>query len=265
VHITEGAGIREVNKNILPYKKGNIFLFTPLDCRGFSSKSPTQFCSIRFSEIFLTQYKDDAEREKILQWLKQLEQIFYQHNRFTPVVISNEQDREMITKLIDSFIIEYNRKQTYYQNNLQHLITLILNLLSRNVTDVTAKFAGNQSEEPLINKILLHIRQHIACKEKLKTAYLAAQFNLSENYVGEYFKKITGESLQRYITLNRMKLIEQRLMFSDVTINEIADEFGFTDASHLNSQFKKYSGYNPVQFRKYKGSDHHAVAMQHSA
>jgi AraC-like DNA-binding protein len=33
-------------------------------------------------------------------------------------------------------------------------------------------------------------------------------------------------------------------------ITEIADEFGFTDKSHLNRIFKKYRGMNPTDFKK---------------
>ncbi len=35
VQILEGEGERYVNLNRFPYTKGSIFLFTPLDCRGF--------------------------------------------------------------------------------------------------------------------------------------------------------------------------------------------------------------------------------------
>jgi len=252
VQILKGEGTREVNENKFSYQKGNIFLFTPLDCRGFKSNSPTQFCSIRFSEVFLTRYKNNSERDRISKWLQQLEQIFYQHNRYEAMVINDENDCKMITMLINNMVAEYNQKQAYYEDNLQHLVTLVLNLLSRNVADSGEKIVSNQNEEPLINKILLHVRQHIDDKEKLKVDYLASQFNLSANYVGEYFKKITGESLQRYITLYRMKLIEQRLIFSDLTISEIAHEFGFTDGSHLNRQFKRHNGFSPVDFRKQK-------------
>ena len=250
VQILEGDGMREVNENFFPYKKGDIFLFTPLDCRGFKSINATRFCSIRFSEVFLTDYKSIAMRERITLWLKQLEQIFYEHNRFHPFIIKDKNDCKMIAGLIDNIGNEFNHKQAYFEDNLQYLITVILNLLSRNVTSHST--VADQHEEPLINKLLLHIRQNIDNKEALKVKYLAGKFHLSANYVGEYFKKITGESLQDYIQLYKMKSVEQRLIFSNHRIGEIADELGFTDESHLSSQFKKYSGFSPTEYRKNK-------------
>lgn len=84
----------------------------------------------------------------------------------------------------------------------------------------------------------------------LKSEQIAMHFNLSQTYVGEYFKKHTGESLQQYITNYKLQLVETRLRYSDLRINEIAFELGFTDESHLNRIFKKHKGTTPSDFRK---------------
>ncbi|WP_394332708.1 helix-turn-helix domain-containing protein [Chitinophaga rupis] len=100
--------------------------------------------------------------------------------------------------------------------------------------------------------MLLYIHQHINLPEKLKIEHLASHFNLSANYVGEYFRKFAGESLQHYITQYKIKLVQQRLAYSTLTISQIAGELGFTDESHLSRQFRKYSGVSPVEYRKSK-------------
>lgn len=47
-----------------------------------------------------------------------------------------------------------------------------------------------------------------------------------------------------------MKMVESRLLHSDMRINEIVEELGFTDESHLNRLFKKYKDVSPTEFRK---------------
>lgn len=47
-----------------------------------------------------------------------------------------------------------------------------------------------------------------------------------------------------------MKLVENRLLHSEMRIYEIVTELGFTDESHLNKLFKKYRGCTPSSFRK---------------
>ncbi|NBL65604.1 helix-turn-helix domain-containing protein [Flavobacterium sp. NST-5] len=133
--------------------------------------------------------------------------------------------------------------------NIQHWVTLILNILSRNIV-TNPKGNTKHNEEPLINKILTYIKQNIGNGELLKTKNLSQQFNLSQNYVGEYFKNLTGENLQQYVSLYKMKCIKQRLLYSDYPISQIADELGFTDESHLSTQFKKHTGINPTKFRQ---------------
>lgn len=69
-------------------------------------------------------------------------------------------------------------------------------------------------------------------------------------YLGSYFRKQCNESLQHYISSYRVRLISQRLRFSDKRIHEIADEFGFTDESHINKFFKRHKGVNLNTYRR---------------
>lgn len=251
VQILEGEGVREVNQNRYPYNKGSIFLFTPLDCRGFEMSAPTRFCSIRFSEVFLGKCKDSQERGRIAQWLHQLEHIFYHHNRFERMLIKQDADCQMISTLISNMAQEYDAQQPYYEENLQHFITLVLNILARNVASSKVNVPAELQPEPLINRMLLHVHENIRNPDLLRINHLASHFNLSVNYVGEYFRKLTGESLQQYITQYKMQLVQHRLTNSALTISQIAAELGFTDESHLNRQFRKHSGgVSPLEFRK---------------
>lgn len=252
VQILEGEGDRITNRNTFPYHKGSIFLFTPRDCRGFDIRKPTRFCSIRFSEVFLGKCKTPQDKERIAQWLKQLEHIFFHHNRFQELLVRQPGDCQMIKMLMENMVNEYDQQQPYREENLQHFVTLLLNILARNVSGSATVTTEQDTTEPLIDRMLLHIRQHISQPEQLRIEQLATLFNLSENYVGEYFRKYTGESLQHYITQYRIKLVQQRLAYSALTVSQIAGELGFSDESHLSRQFRKYNGVSPVEYRKMK-------------
>jgi YesN/AraC family two-component response regulator len=251
VQIIDGKGVRLVNENRIPYSKGSIFLFTPLDCRGFEMESPTRFCSIRFSEAFLSKCKNEQERERISLWIRQLEHIFYHHNRFEQVLIKQPTDCQMISTVIGNMVKEFEGKQVYYEENLQYYITLVLNMLARNVADGKLTMADNPQPEPLINRMLLHVHENINAPDKLRISYLAKKFSLSATYVGEYFRKLTGESLQHYITQYKMQLVQHRLANSSLTVSQIASELGFSDESHLNRQFRKHTGgVSPLKYRR---------------
>ena len=99
-------------------------------------------------------------------------------------------------------------------------------------------------------KIIHYVQANIYKPELLKAEQIANAFQISVNYLSEYFKKHTGETLQTYITNYKLRLVEARLIHSDMRINEIAFELHFTDESHLNRIFKKYKGISPSSYRK---------------
>ena len=84
----------------------------------------------------------------------------------------------------------------------------------------------------------------------IRDSTISQHFGISQNYLGRYFKKHTNETMQQYIIKYKLKLVENRLLHSEMRINEIAAELGFTDESHLNKLFKKYKGVIPSEFRK---------------
>ncbi len=56
--------------------------------------------------------------------------------------------------------------------------------------------------------------------------------------------------LRTYIIKAKLKLVEIRLLNSDYTLTEIANELNFTDVSHLSKTFKKYTGMSIRDFKK---------------
>ena len=98
--------------------------------------------------------------------------------------------------------------------------------------------------------LLEYIQTHIYEPEKLSVTVMSQKFGISETYLGRYFKKQANETLQDYISKYRIKLVENRLLYSDLRVGEIANELGFNDESHLNKIFKKHRGTTPSAFRK---------------
>ncbi|NDV64886.1 helix-turn-helix domain-containing protein [Bacteroides sp. 224] len=46
-----------------------------------------------------------------------------------------------------------------------------------------------------------------------------------------------------------LQLVKQRLQTKEIKLKQIANEFGFTDISHLSKFFKKHEGINPSEFK----------------
>lgn len=105
---------------------------------------------------------------------------------------------------------------------------------------------GVPSKEMLIS----FIHQHIYEPKKYQVKNIASQFNISVSYFSDYFKRNFDISYRDYINQYRIKLIEQRINGGQVSIKQIAHEFGFTDESHLSNYFKNHSQLRPGVYRK---------------
>jgi AraC-like DNA-binding protein len=58
------------------------------------------------------------------------------------------------------------------------------------------------------------------------------------------------------IQLFTMKAIERRLRFSDMTMQEIANDLNFPNASFFGRYFREHSGMTPLEYRtKYQNGE----------
>jgi AraC-like DNA-binding protein len=84
---------------------------------------------------------------------------------------------------------------------------------------------------------------------------VAADGGIKVLHVVAYNLNLTGIVFQKGIDNAGFARIRSKAIISRSTlrINEIAEEFGFTDKSHFNRMFKKYRGMNPSAFKKIGG------------
>lgn len=164
-------------------------------------------------------------------------------------ILKNRDDKPVVKELIESIIREQKNQQLFYQKIVGQIVNTVITVVARNISMRLPERIKVTKEEP-VYKILQYIHHNIYEAEKLKAEKISREHGISKSYLGRYFKKHTGETLQNYITRYKLKLVETRLLHSDMRINAIAYELNFTDESHLNRTFKKYKGVNPSQFRR---------------
>jgi AraC-like DNA-binding protein len=236
----EGTGIQYINDNQFNYRKGNLFLITPQDAHSFEVTTITQFFFLRFNEYYVKTNKE---------WVERMEYILQNASHRPGCILKNKVDKPLIASLIGSIIAEYTNQQLYHHKIIEQIVNAIIITVARNIALKLPKNIKENTGEAVLD-ILHYIQQHIFEPKKLKAVEIGKHFRISLSYLGRYFKKQTGETLQQYISSYKLRLIETRLLHSDMRINEIAVELHFTDESHLNRIFKKYKGMSPTEFRR---------------
>lgn len=245
IYIVDGTGIQMINNNKFYYQKGNLFLITPQDSHSFEIATPTKFFFLRFNEYYIKTNSANLQTETV----QRMEYILQNASHRPGCILKNHIDKPLVALLIESIINEQNNQQIYHQKIIEQIVNAIITIVARNIALKLPKNIKESTGE-MVLEILHYIQENIFSPKELKLKKISEHFNISLNYLSQYFKKQTGETLQEYISNYKLRLIEARLLNTDMRINEIADELNFSDESHLNKVFRKHKGINPSEFRK---------------
>lgn len=240
VYVISGTGELSINGNRLAYQAGNLLLLTPSDYHNFEIASTSEFLLIRFSSAYVKEYR--------WKGIDHIECLLYYSTHLSGCILQNKSDEIHVKAIVDSLLHEINHDDVYNQDLIMHFINALIVIAARNISKIRPASVKANADKRVLD-IINHIQNNIYCPQHLKASFIAEKFGLSGTYLGSYFKNQCGEAMQHYISNYKLRLIEHRLNFSDMRINEIVEEFGFSDESHLNKFFKSHKGMSMSAFR----------------
>lgn len=77
----------------------------------------------------------------------------------------------------------------------------------------------------------------------------ANQLNITPKYLSTILKEVMNRRPSTYILLYTLKAIEHRLRFTDMTMQEIANDLKFPNASFFGKYCKEHLGMTPLEYR----------------
>ena len=103
-------------------------------------------------------------------------------------------------------------------------------------------------KDPRLIDIFAYIKENIG--GDLSNKVLANVANVSEDYVGQYFKMLTGINPQDYIEYQRMEAAVNLLRTSKKSIRAIGVEVGYKDTAYFCRRFKMMFGIPAGKMRR---------------
>ncbi|EIM77176.1 AraC family transcriptional regulator [Nitritalea halalkaliphila LW7] len=103
-------------------------------------------------------------------------------------------------------------------------------------------------KDPRLIDMFTYIKKNIG--GDLSNKVLAKVANVSEDYVGQYFKMLTGINPQDYIEYQRMEAAVELLRTTKKSIRDIGKEVGYKDTAYFCRRFKMMYGLPAGKMRR---------------
>ncbi|MCK5781772.1 MAG: AraC family ligand binding domain-containing protein, partial [Flavobacteriales bacterium] len=193
IFIKKGIGTHIINNIEYNYGEKDIFLISPEQFHIFDIKEHSSFVYLKFTELLFSKNGDFNNNPK---WIEKMEYII-----FSPIITHSqikydETDRNNLFNLVDIILKEHHNYDSYNEDITLDALSLILNLIGRNINNSsTIDTPIKVSENSRVKDILSYIRLNVYNSENMKIENLAKIFNMSKNYISIFFKRHTGESL----------------------------------------------------------------------
>ena len=178
---------------------------------------------------------------------------FFSYNSNEALHLSDE-EKDIFTDSLDKIAQELQRpidkhSKRLISRNIELLLDYCMRFYERQfITRQTVNKDALTQFEELLDAYFIDDR---AMQNGLPSVkYFADKICLSPNYFGDLVKKETGKSPQEYIQNKIIDLAKEKIMGSEMTVNQIAYELGFQYPQHFTRIFKKKVGCTPSEYRK---------------
>ena len=156
--------------------------------------------------------------------------------------------RGRLDVLFDTLAHEYGHHEVGRELMLQSLISALLVWLARQA------LADQQGEAQLSDRGRKHLRrfqalieQHYRSHQSLD--WYASQMGLSVAHLNSLCRRLAGQSGLQVIHQRLLLEAKRNLVYTSMTIAQVADSLGFSEAAYFSRFFRRGAGISPKDFR----------------
>lgn len=131
---------------------------------------------------------------------------------------------------------------------MRHILLNVCDKVRRNY--IRYQEEGAHRKRELYDRFVKLIAEHFI--ERCDVAFYAGKLCISMSYLASVTRTLTGETPKEMIDKWIVHEIKLMLMFSDLSLQQIADRMHFPDQSYLGRFFKRHTGSSPLAYRNAK-------------
>jgi AraC-like DNA-binding protein len=128
--------------------------------------------------------------------------------------------------------------------------------------DIALRSAGlellKDKKDYLVEEIKAAIHQLIYHTDDIPkpnySDFISQKVNLNYISLSNTFSKTQGLTIEKYIIEQRIERVKELLIYTDLSLDDMAFKLHYSSLAHMSNQFKKYTGMTPSFYRKQRNS-----------
>ena len=244
VYILSGRMSHVINSREYQVKQGDVLFMTPGCTHSFSSEEKCAYVNILFAPERISLDLLTPSNSLSLMFLTAFDDIT-KDSGFGKLSFLG-MDKKEAENIVLAMEREYRCKQSSWERVLEnYLNTLIVKMLRKVELGIS----------PLeLNDVWKKLSQYIDSNldTKLTADALARKFFYNPSYFSRIFKEKFGMPFVEYLSRKRLNQAIELLKNTDLSINEISVQAGFSDSKSLYRAFSAYLNTTPSRYRKQK-------------
>jgi len=159
-------------------------------------------------------------------------------------------DLSKLVTLSHQIFLEFNQKE-YNEFKVKTLFLTLLYEVSKQLHQSKKKIMLHSQYYEGMTEICNYIKANP--QEHFTVEDMSRKTKLSAGFFCKVFKEFTGETLVQFVNRTKIDYVKILLLDTNKTVDEIAYECNFCDATYLHTLFKKITGCTPAQYKKETG------------
>jgi len=238
--ITRGSGYHIIDSNEYEIKPPCIFFMSPGQAHKLElSQDIGGYIFLFTAEFYLL---NQANKNKLLA----MPFFFSLDQNNPPLKFKADEQTAFLTQLFFRGVKEVQAEVQGNESIIRSLLDLILEICLQLYPKENSSFQNSRGHL-LVKNFLVLIEENY--QNNLSINEYAQMLAITPNHLTQIAKQITGKTsiqlLQNKIILETKRL----LIYTEMTVTEIADYMNFSDQSYFTKYFKKACGETPLQFR----------------
>lgn len=210
---------------------------------------------INDSELRKMIFKED--KEGVINYL---EDLFINNMQEEAAVENLYQMVLKVAVMLQDIRAEYKLQQKQNVRGLLEVIDSIYHaedifeikvLLIGELVDIMDQLHVEESHyTPVVRQIMSEVQENY--KEDMNLKTLAYKYHMNTSYLGQIFQREVGCSFSQYLSNTKNSIAKDLILNTNMRINDIAKEVGYSDTSYFYRKFKQCYGVSPASLREMK-------------